>query len=853
MAIGAKAEGTVEVLLKTVGFQGLHQQTNKVFKGMSGRQSYYLGMMQSRMGYAMLGMSAAIAGLGVVAVKSFAGFDQAMKNTASVTNATAEQIDILAEVAKELGTIGTASATDVASAMYFLGSAGYDVREIFESIQPVMYLAVATQTDMADTARILMQTLKAFGKEAQEATHFAEVFAAGISSSQLRMEWLGSSMKHLGPVAHEVGMSIEETVAALAMLHDVGIQAGMAGRHLRRMIQGTIKDTDKAKETLAKYGLTLEDISIKEHGFAKVMETLREKNAQLVDIFALFGLRASASAAALVRNAKAFEEYLENVQDGTALMRMFNTQMEGLQAQFIKLKNTFTVLLYQVITPLIPTIRIVVEELTKFIKRLSQLPQWVHILMGITAIVSALGLAFLGVNFILAGMLTQGMMSFGLIKAAIVATFVMTKKLTVAMIRLVAVKLINALMGWKYQTNQLGLAMANIKRMKFHTVVNKISLSIGVLITRLAAIIIPLVLIGALLIVSVTAWKRWRDSIVPFIDSVKKRVINLQSIVRDFVINVSAWLDKLKMPAWMERVAEIFEKIGNIFIKGTKKFAQEHKVTIGAIKSATGDLVDDLKDATMDIGHFFKDIFDKLKGMIPTDILDDFRDRLNEMFPEWEQTADDTADAFSDMTDEIEEDINFLGEKFESFTLSLEHNFSASIFQLIKGSKSWLDVWNDICDNALMSFINGFVNGMVESFGKALWDMHNMQAGWGSGIWGQLASWGASLLGGFGGVPGAVGSIWSGASNMNSLTGVAPSFAKGTDYIPEDMLAYLHKGEAVVPANDNKQQELTIVNVIDPSFVNASIAKDPNTIVNIINNDVVMAGSTRKTMRRYLK
>ena len=49
------------------------------------------------------------------------------------------------------------------------------------------------------------------------------------------------------------------------------------------------------------------------------------------------------------------------------------------------------------------------------------------------------------------------------------------------------------------------------------------------------------------------------------------------------------------------------------------------------------------------------------------------------------------------------------------------------------------------------------------------------------------------------------------------------------------------------------EQEITVVNIVDPSFVQTSLARDPNVIINVINDDVITQGSTRRTMRRYLR
>ena len=54
------------------------------------------------------------------------------------------------------------------------------------------------------------------------------------------------------------------------------------------------------------------------------------------------------------------------------------------------------------------------------------------------------------------------------------------------------------------------------------------------------------------------------------------------------------------------------------------------------------------------------------------------------------------------------------------------------------------------------------------------------------------------------------------ASVMN-----APRFATGTDYVPKDMLAYIHKGEKIIPAAENKGGSSRAINL---SFGNINIS-----------------------------
>lgn len=858
---GVKAQGTVEIIFKAVGIAPLTAKVNKAFRNMSGRASYYAGMIQSRMGYAFLGASAAIVGFMGVAIKKFAEFDQAMKNTASVTNVTAGEIRNLSEYAQELGMMGTASAKEVADAMYFLGSAGYEYGEILKAVQPIMKLAVATQSDMANTARITMQALKAFGKEADSTDKFVRVFAAGISSSQLRIEWLGNSLKHLGPVAHEVSMSIEETTAALAMLHDIGIQSGMAGRHLRRMIQGTIKDTDQATKVLSRYGLELSDISIKMHGFGNVIKLLHEKNVDLAEVFKLFGLRASASAAGLMRMSKTWDEYLQNVKDITKLQKMYDTQMSGMIAQFKRLSNTVSVFMAKFSESYAPIIRALTNLFTGLFNKLTEIPKWQQQMLAWVAVITAVGLAFLGINMIISGMLTQGMMTFTFLSNVIGTTFVSALKSAgkamMFLYRTMVINFLNLFTRATHKVGQFGIAVMTLKHHTKGQWLANFATKIGRVGLRALTLSITLALIAIIVLAAIATWKNYEESIKKWAKESSKAIkvfkTDLQNLIRDtkdIPGKIEKFIKESSLPGWfksyvnwLKETNKEYDKILKLGLKAKGLGISEKQIAINKAitKAAVEDVKNQFKDASKTVGKTIESILNVLGEKLPG-ILAKIQAGMKGLFPTWED-EDDKDGPFKKL--------NMFGEKFENFTENLETKWTDTIFELVKGTKTWLDVWNDVLDNALHTFIHGFVQQMLKAWGgmvaQMVFGVGDVQGGAGKGIWDAIVAIGKTILG------------IKAAPTGFPTTQISEAFpiplvkyAKGTNYVPRDMVAQLHQGEAVIPASQNRGQELTIINIIDPSFVPAGLARDPSIVLNIINDDVMMAGSTRRTMRRYL-
>lgn len=213
-----------------------------------------------------------------MAVKNFADFDDAMLAVKGVSQATTDEWKLLTKTAKDLGASTSFTAVQVASLMVELGRAGFKPDEINDMTGAVLNLARATGTDATLSSGIMAAAIRQFSLGATAATRVADVLTAGANKTFNTVEALGEALSYAGPVAADFGMSIEETVAILGTLGNVGIQGSNAGTALRRMMIITGAEAQKLKGI---FGVNFLDAAGNARPLVDVFEEINAATASL--------------------------------------------------------------------------------------------------------------------------------------------------------------------------------------------------------------------------------------------------------------------------------------------------------------------------------------------------------------------------------------------------------------------------------------------------------------------------------------------------------------------------------------------------------------------------------------------
>ena len=201
------------------------------------------------------GLTLPIFAIGTAATTVGNEFEAKMSKVQAIAGATKEELEKLTDTAIELGSKTSFSSSQVAEGMENLASAGFDTNEIIKSMPGLLDLAASSGTELAAAAEITASAIRGFGLEANTSAHIADVFAEAAARTNAQTEDMGEAMKYVAPVAKTVGLSIEETAAAIGIMSDAGVKGSQAGTTLRGGLTRIVKPTKMVRDAMEELGV----------------------------------------------------------------------------------------------------------------------------------------------------------------------------------------------------------------------------------------------------------------------------------------------------------------------------------------------------------------------------------------------------------------------------------------------------------------------------------------------------------------------------------------------------------------------------------------------------------------------
>lgn len=307
---------------------------------------------------AISAVSAALSTCAGYAIKVGSDFEAGMSNVEaissasaqSVTTASGEMVDgltALTEKAKEMGATTKFSATESSQALNYMAMAGWDAQAMYDGLAGIMTLAAASGEDLATTSDIVTDALTAFGMQASESGHFADVLAQVSASANTNVGLLGETFKYVAPLCGTMGYSAEDASIAIGLMANSGIKGSQAGTALKTAIANMAAPTKAMAAQMAALGIEITNSDGSSKSLMEVMQNLRtsfdglSESEQAAAASTIFGKESMSGMLAVINASdEDFAKLTESIYncDGAA-EQMAATMQDNLQGQVTILKS----------------------------------------------------------------------------------------------------------------------------------------------------------------------------------------------------------------------------------------------------------------------------------------------------------------------------------------------------------------------------------------------------------------------------------------------------------------------------------------------------------------------------------
>jgi len=226
------------------------------------------------------------------------------------------------------------------------------VAESLQLTESAARFAKATNSSLADSVDLLSGTINAFGLSVNDAERLSGIFFKAIETGRVTATELANSLGRVQGRAAALGVSIEETAAALAVVTTSGINSSEAITQLSGVLTALTKPTAAMTAALAKLGFESSEAAIAALGLPELLKRIGAStdgtSASLAKLFPnVRGIAGQlnltnqnlATFADLITNAK-------NASDGFANSKFLQataTDAERITKEINKLHNALTV------------------------------------------------------------------------------------------------------------------------------------------------------------------------------------------------------------------------------------------------------------------------------------------------------------------------------------------------------------------------------------------------------------------------------------------------------------------------------------------------------------------------------
>lgn len=331
---------------------------------------------------AQMGFGAVATGIKSV-IDTGIDYQNAMSSLGAVTHASSSQMAAAGTLAQQLGrdmSLPGVTATDAADAMLDLAKSGQPLDRAMANVRSTLQLQTAAHLDAARAAQIQGDTMDIWAMSSDQASHAADVLANTITNTSGDINDLYTGLKYIGPVAHSLGIDLDDTATAMAEMGKAGILGSMAGTTLRSMLTSLTHPTAQAQGALKALGVQAFDNQGHFVGLEKVIGQLQSAQGRMTqqqfasNAVMAFGQEALSGVVALSHDGvDGFDKMRDAVTKQGGAAALSAAQNQGLGKTFANLKQVASDVALQIFNAVAPALMSIGGTITKGLSTLGPL------------------------------------------------------------------------------------------------------------------------------------------------------------------------------------------------------------------------------------------------------------------------------------------------------------------------------------------------------------------------------------------------------------------------------------------------------------------------------------------------
>ena len=333
--------------------------------------------------------TAAMVGLGIVAVNTFSDFEKGMNEVFTLLPdiSQAAMDDLEDQLLSFDNAVGRTSEETI-PALYQALSAGVDQNTVFEFLELANKAAVGGATDLETAVDGITSVVNAYGEELIDATLASDLMFTAVRLGKTNFEELSASLFNVVPNAAALGVSFGDVTAALATITAQGVPTSVATTQMRQaFVELGDAGSDVSEIFMRISGESFKDFIANGGSVADAMGLLETEAAILeIGVNEMFG-SVEAGNAALALTGAAMDTFISNTEEmnnaAGATEGAFDTMNQGIGLAMNRLMATWESTLITIGSVIAPLLTPIIDIFTGFVARISPIVEEIARVFGL--------------------------------------------------------------------------------------------------------------------------------------------------------------------------------------------------------------------------------------------------------------------------------------------------------------------------------------------------------------------------------------------------------------------------------------------------------------------------------------